>query len=1044
MTVNLFDPKFYAANNSDLAKAGLTTDAQLLSHFQQYGINEGRQFSPFFDYKVYSASNPDLAKAGLTTNKQLLEHAQTYGVKEARKLSAFLDLNYYLQLYPDLQKAFGNDGEKALQHLQTYGLQEGRVFSPVFDENYYRSLYPDLQQAGLNNTQLLNHFETYGLKEGRAGSFRFDVSYYLNNNSDLKTLGFNNQQALQHFAIYGAGEGRAGTAGIARAQNRTTLGNGPAITPQGWFLTPAGRQISLGDRPYGMAISPDGNTVLVSNDGLSVQSLMVVDRVTGTVVQTIQYQDPEALNYGGVTFSHDGKKAYASGGGKAAASEIRVYNVNGQQLTETAPIVLPQPKTPDGRDIVLYPTGLTISNDDKTLYVADNTPPFLGAPVDQAGFMSVIDLTTNTVKAPIAVGHNPYTVALSNDNKTAYVSNWGDTSVTAVDTASLKTTATIAVGTHPNAIAVNPKNNEIYVTNADSDNVSVIDSTTNKVIRTIDLAPYPGAKEGSSPNALTVSPDGKTLYVANATNNDVVVINLNAAGDTVTALIPTAWYPTGVVLTPDGKELQVINAKGLGAGPNTTGVKPNDSKPYDQYVGSMILGTLSQIDVSNTLAFPGYTKEVIANNGFSEGAKVRYATNPNENVIPLRPGDPSPIKHVIYVIKENRTYDQVLGSLGKGNGDPSINLFGDESAPNQRALAKQFVTLDNFYADAEVSADGWNWSTAALANNYVQKNWPADYSDSGRNRPYDFEGGNYATSPGKDPKDAFIWNKLSDAGISYRNYGFRVFKNPLTKQNVVASTPDGTGSTEPRLAANTDTNFNGFDMSQSDQPRVDEWLKEFKQYEASSNLPAVEFVRLPSDHTSGTTAGKPTPRAYMADNDLALGRVVDAVSHSADWASTAIFVVEDDAQDGPDHVDAHRTIAQVISPYTQNGKVDSTFYSTVSMLRTMELIAGIKPMSQFDAAATPMLNSFSDRPNLTAYSAITPTQKLDELNPVTGALAALGASNDLSGADRVPHEALNEQIWKSVNGADSEMPTPYTVFPQLQDSPGGAADGNPN
>ncbi len=802
------------------------------------------------------------------------------------------------------------------------------------------------------------------------------------------------------------------------------------------------------DRPYGMAISPDGNTVLVSNDGLSVQSLMVVDRVTGTVVQTIQYKDPEALNYGGVTFSHDGKKAYASGGGDSksagGASKIRVYNVNGQQLTETTSITLPQPKTPDGRDIVLYPTGLTISNDDKTLYVADNTPPFLGAPVDQAGFMSVIDLTTNTVKAPIAVGHNPYTVALSTDNKTAYVSNWGDTSVTAVDTASLTTKATIAVGTHPNAIAVNPKNNEIYVTNADSDNVSVIDSSTNKVIRTIDLAPYPGAKEGSSPNALTVSPDGKTLYVANATNNDVVVINLNTAGDTVTALIPTAWYPTGVAITPDGKQLQVINAKGLGAGPNTTGVLPNDSKPYDQYIGSMILGTLSQIDVSNTLAFPGYTQEVIANNGFSEGAKVRFATNPNENVIPLRPGDPSPIKHVIYVIKENRTYDQVLGSLGKGNGDPKINLFGDESAPNQRALAKQFVTLDNFYADAEVSADGWNWSTAALANNYVQKNWPADYSDSGRNRPYDFEGGNYATSPGKNPKDAFIWNKLSDAGINYRNYGFRVFRNPLTKQNVVASTPDGTGSTEPRLAANTDLTFNGFDMSQTDQVRVDEWLKEFKQYEASSNLPAVEFVRLPSDHTSGTTAGKPTPKAYMADNDLALGRVVDAVSHSADWASTAIFVVEDDAQDGPDHVDAHRTIAQVISPYTQTAKVDSTFYSTVSMLRTMELIAGIGPMSQFDAAATPMLNSFTDKPNFAAYTAITPTQKLDQLNPATGALAEKAATLDFSGADRAPHQQLNELIWESVYGEGSDMPTPHTVFPQLKDSPGGAEDGNPN
>jgi len=816
---------------------------------------------------------------------------------------------------------------------------------------------------------------------------------------------------------------------VAFAPYRTIAGPETATTPQGWFLTPAGKQVQLvdptsgvyADRPYNVVSSPDGKTLVVSNNGQSTQSLMVIDRASGHIVQTIPYEGNEAL-YIGLTFSPDGKQLYASAGGN---NKIRVYDVNGQTFTEDAAIPIPLPQSPNGKPVNLYAGGLTISANGKTLYVADN----LG------DSMTVIDLPTREVTATVPVGHNPYTVVLSNDGKTAYVSNWGEESVSVIDLSvpTLAQGPAISVGTHPNAMALNPTNNELYVANADSDNVSVIDTRTKQVIRTIDLSPYPGAKEGSSPNALTVSPDGKLLYVANATNNDVAVVQLGDATtlDRVKGLIPTAWYPTGVVLSPDGKELDVINAKGLGAGPNPNGAIPyrNPEQAPNQYVGSMIQGTLSQIDVSNPDMLQQYTQQVIKNNGFDEGNKVRVAGIPQENVIPLRPGDPSPIKHVIYVIKENRTFDQVLGSLGQGNGDPSLNLFGDESAPNQRQLAQQFVTLDNFYADAEVSADGWNWSTGALANTYVQKNWPANYADGNRNRPYDFEGGNLATSPGKDPQDAFIWNKLSDAGIDYRNYGFRVFGGQVA-------------TTEPRLATNTDLNFAGFDLTKPDSSpelfatpqnpnpatRIDEWLKEFNQYETNGTLPTVEFVRLPSDHTAGTRIGAPTPRAYMADNDLALGKLVDAVSHSADWKDTAIFVLEDDAQDGPDHVDAHRTITQVISPYTQTGKVDSTFYSTVSMLRTMELIVGLGPMSQYDAAATPMLNSFTNQPDFTPYTAIKPTQNLAEKNPVGSPLG--DKSVDWSVEDQ--NEAIeNLMIWKSVKGADSAMPTPITRFREL-------------
>lgn len=829
--------------------------------------------------------------------------------------------------------------------------------------------------------------------------------------------------------------------GTAQAPDRTLAGPDTSTTPQGWFLTPAGQQVQLvdqnsgvyADRPYGIAISPDGKTLIISNDGQSTQSLMVVNRATGAILQTIPYQAPEAL-YIGVAYSPDGKHVYASAGGN---NKIRVYDVNGQTLTETGPILLPLPPTPSGGTVNLYAGGLTISNDGKTLYVADN----LG------DAMSVVDLTNHTVETTVPVGHNPYTVVLSKDGKSAYVSNWGEKTVSVVDVddADPEVKKTINVGTHPNAMALNPTNSELYVANADSDDISVIDTHTNQVIRTIDLSPYPGAKEGSSPNALTVSPDGKTLYVANATNNDLAVIQLGTvcSADKVEGLIPTAWYPAGVVISPDGSQLAVINAKGLGAGPNPNGPNPyfNPDSPPNQYVGSMIQGSLSLIDVPNEQTLKQYTQQVVQNNGFDEGSKVRVTGVPQENVIPLRPGDPSPIKHVIYVIKENRTYDQVLGNLGQGNGDPGLTLFGNESAPNQRALAKQFVTLDNFYADAEVSADGWNWSTGALANTYVQKNWPANYSNSpGRNRPYDFEGGNYATSPGSDPQDAFIWNKLSDAGIDYRNYGFRVFGGKVAA--------DATGNTtEPRLAANTDLKYAGYDLTKPDSlpelfatpdnpnppTRIDEWLREFNQYVASGYLPTAEFVRLPNDHTSGTKVGAPTPRAYMADNDYALGKLVEAVSHSPYWKDTAIFVVEDDAQNGPDHVDAHRTITQVISPYTQTGKVDSTFYSTVSMLRTMELIVGIGPMSQYDAAATPMLNSFTNAPDFTSYTAIRPTQSLTEKNPVDAPLAAAAETVNWTVEDQ--NETLeNQMIWKSVKGANSEMPTPVTRFRQADAS----------
>jgi YVTN family beta-propeller protein len=547
---------------------------------------------------------------------------------------------------------------------------------------------------------------------------------------------------------------------------------------------------------------------------------------------------------------------------------------------------------------------------------------------------------------------------------------------------------------------------------------------------------------GSNPDGLALSPDATTLYVANSGNNDVDVVDLGT--DRVTGRVPTAWYPTSVTATA-GK-LFVTNAKGLGAGPNNGPGYPDPTKPNtspDQYVGSMIVGTLSIVDLplrADRLA--RLTTQVVANNGFREGDRARGQSDNGEDasVVPNRPGGATPIRHVIYVVRENRTYDQELGSLGKGAGDPTLNLFGDESAPNTRDLARRYATIDNFYANAEVSAQGWNWVVAANSNPYSEQTWPANYS--GRNHSYPSESNDPNIAPNRDPNNAYIWQRLAAKNISFRNYGFYVGRD-ATGQYVAG---------DPVLNANTDHAFTGYNLACPDSPdtrpassaacgapRFAEWQREFAQYEQNGALPTVEFVRLPNDHTTGTTPGTPTPRVHVADNDWALGRLVDTVSHSRYWDSTAIFVTEDDAQNGPDHIDAHRTVALAVSPYTRTGRVDSTFYSTASMLRTIELLVGLGPMTQFDAYSTPMFAAFTRRPDASPYDAIRPTVPFNEVNTAASPLAMQSAKQDLSTEDKINEQTFNEAIWKSVKGADSPMPAP--VYKLWDGTPTEAAEG---
>jgi YVTN family beta-propeller protein len=787
--------------------------------------------------------------------------------------------------------------------------------------------------------------------------------------------------------------------------------DGSAITPQGWRVTPAGEQTALGSGPLAVAVSPKGKFAIVANAGYGNHSLMVVDTATGAVRQTIEthsnalraegssgrddlavryYYPPGAGVQGyyfGLAFSPDGSRAYASDG---PGSGIHTFTISHGVLSEGQEIQL------HGR---VWPAGIAVSPDGGRLLVAGNLS-------DELIIVNPF-ARKRTASVHVPVGHLPYAVVLDHSGSLAYVSNWGASTVSVVDTSTAEVIETIDVGLHPSAMALNPENDELYVADTDSDTISVVDSASATLLRTIDMHFAGGPHIGASPNGLAVSPDGSTLYVANAGVNDVAVVKLAPAGstnadDALAGLIPTAWYPADLAVDRLGHQLLVVNMKGMGVGPIGPG----------EYVGLRLQGTLSSIPVPGSAELDAFTAQVLANNQVQEDGA------PNDgSVIPQKVGDPSPIKYVIYVLKENRTFDQVLGDLGRGNCDPGLVMFPETVTPNQHELARRFVTLDNFYCDAEVSADGWAWSNMAYANTYIQKNWPPDYNIW--TRPYDFGWAGDEETAGYtgEPDESFLWDRLAQAGISYRNYGF--YMNGL---------PIEVPESMPNLIGHTDPDYPGWDLKYSEQDRIDTWLADFRECEAAGAMPTVQFVYLPRDHTMVTATGRPAPTAMMADNDLALGRLVEAVSHSTFWGETAIFVVEDDAQDGPDHVDCHRTIAQVISPYTQTGMIDSTFYSTVSMLRTMELIVGVEPLTIFDATATPMSYCFVATPDYDPYTALVPGVDMTATNRASAPGAEMCTTLDFSQPDALPARLVNEVLWKAIRGVESEMPEPIGSF----------------
>jgi YVTN family beta-propeller protein len=827
------------------------------------------------------------------------------------------------------------------------------------------------------------------------------------------------------------------------------------LTPAGWKVEPAGSEIEVSQAtpglqgPLGAALSPDGGRLLTTSSGAArTNTVDLFDlgarQRTAFVPYDATKAPGEAVFYG-VAWSPDGRHAWASGGGQQV---VHAYDVAGGALTETGQIALPQGAG------AFFPAGLAYGATPRgdRLYVADGlSGPAGGTAGNPPGHtVSVIDPATNTVTGTIDLGASlePLGVTFDRDGGKAYVSNWLGRSVSVIDTATETKVADVALSPandplqadHPSAIAANPRRDEVYTANANSDTVSVIDTEHDAVAATIDVALVPGAPKGAIPDGLAVSPDGSTLYVAEAGENAVAVVDLDARE--VKGFIPASWYPSAVSVTPDGGRLVITNANASGAGPNPCGgLQPPDhavscagASRDTQYSGSMIKGSVQLVDVPNRDELEELTAQVLRDNQAHPRAR-------------LRPDALRAIKHVIYVVRENRTYDQVFGDLPGGNGDPSLTLFRDDSAPNARALARRYGLFDNFYADAEVSADGHNWITQAGATDYVDKTWPINYSPSprSRERSYDFEdvaptqllpseplqGDPSIARSGAAQTGGYLWDNAFAHGVTFRDYG------EYTQTDCTA-TSAGTGNVShtthldsARFPGAVDRAYPGYSTTCPDHTlREPEWEREFRAHVAARDLPQLEIVRLGNDHTNGTRVGSATPQSYVADNDVALGRLVDAVSHSPYWRSTAIFVTEDDAQNGPDHVDAHRTLALVISPWTRRGAVDSTHYDTASMVATMEDLLGLPPMMITDQRATRMWAGFSARdPDLTPFTARTPTvvpygDPGYPTNAPTAPLAAQAARWNLKDADAAPEIALNESIWKSVRGAHSRMPRP--------------------
>ena len=964
--------------------------------------------------------------------------------------------------------------------------------------------------------------------------------------------------------LFGSFAGVSSTAGSDEPASQ-----GRPITPAGTLVQDlTTRQTAVGALPVDFVRSPDksgpggeGRFLIAVNCGYGVQfnaaanrgqqSLAVIDlnAKPAVVIQNVYFPSPQSVNVG-VVFSpapqEDGSYAlYVSGGFE---NKIWIFRFQPDSQTPVTP-PSPGPNTNVEAPFIdvtgfafaansprynsdrppVYPTGIAITPDGNTLFVANNLGDSLGIIEDVRGVRRLIrvDLRSSAYREQFVYPYGVAVVREQNGNVKAYVTCWNENAVAVVrPSQSGQSVSRVLVGRHPTVALLNPARTRLYVANSNDDTVSVIDTTTDKEIERISVRLSEGVPMGSSPEGLALR--GDHLYVANAHSNSLAIVELSAkargegwddARSKVRGFIPTGQYPSAVAVV--GQTIFIGNGKGTGVQNSSMVVDnsgrvpnaPNERFPVGsgraggqggQYSVAVVVGNISSVNTPDDPALARYTQQVMRNNGLLGQRQANLFAGG------------SPIKHVIYIIKENRTYDQVFGDVEKSgdgtkaDGDASLAIFGSGAAatrnaqrqditPNHRALALRFGLFDRFFVNSEASPDGHNWSTAAFSTDYVDKAFRWNYGRRGRT--YDFEGfnrlpnyepvrnvpslfGPKATSEDvvnfmqryvpylngardvAEPETLYLWDAAARAGLTYRNYGEFLATLSEADVNAIRSnraktypdlTPTVTAfATKKSLEGRFNSHYRNFDMDTPDSMTVDSyraaregsasalisnahvdsrfrgnsrlgtWLDEFQKMVAERSLPNLSILRLSNDHTDGIAARKPTPQFYVADNDYALGLLVEAVSNSPYWKDTAIVVVEDDAQDGPDHVDAHRSVALLISAYNRPGALIHEFHNTVSLIRTIELLLGIEPMNQLDATATP-INIFRAEADLKPYKALLPNVALDNLitPPARDAETAYwmerSEEQDLAHADMADPEVLNRIIWFSVKG-NTPMP----------------------
>ncbi len=737
--------------------------------------------------------------------------------------------------------------------------------------------------------------------------------------------------------------------------------------PTGVRLDPVGEAVELGSLPINLILAPERDKAVIVLSGWREQGIQVVDLKTRQVTQTL-LQDGA---FYGAAFSRDGHHLYVSGGN---TDMLFAYTWKEGAAMLERKFELAKAKTEDGTG-TSYPAGVAVAPNGKFVYVAENV----------ADRLAVVNAATGEIAQRFPTDHYPYGVALTADGQ-VFVSAWGGSTVShfrILADGTLAYVGRIEVGRHPSALAV--KGTSLYVTLAGSDRVAVVDTKLRKVARYLhDTAP--GAPpEGSTPNAIAFSSDGRRLFVAEADNNAVAVFE--EASGKLLGRVPTDWYPTAIAEV--NGELLVLSGKGHGTHANPDGPVPLTNWPNGNptaYTLGQLNGSMRVLPSAITATqLAAFTQRVVTANNWQQKPAARHYP---------------PFHHVIYIIKENRTYDQVLGDIKEGDGDASLVYFPDITiTPNHHALARRFGLFDRFFVNGECSSLGHIWSTAAYVTNYGEKVVPSAYA------------GKHADMDGEEsdqPEGGFLWSLAKREGITFRDYGEMVKGNP------------GWPVTQPDLGADVNPDYIPFDLITQDQKRADVWIAELQRFVRDGNMPQLELLWLPMDHLAAGRPGKCTPRACMADNDLALGRIVQALSHSPYWKDTVIFVLEDDTQAGPDHTDSHRGPFYAMSAYNRPGTVHR-FINTTDVIAAIEDILGMGRLSKFDYFSRSMADIFAPTPDLTPYDPIVPTQDLNEKNPEKTAAARLSEGLDLSAPDRADDQLYNRILWLMLKG---ETPPP--------------------